>query len=436
MVFWIFLAIVIFAVTTLLSAGFIRWLSQPAVESVSDIEVYRDLLNEIQSKLRQGAIDDVEAEAARLQTVKRALATARSELPVMRKLSASERNLAVVGVLGIVFLGLVGLFTATRNTELASTPGPIAAQREFASFVRDQTIPEDLVTAMQGIVSENRDVQPPQGDLPPVDEMIRRLAARLQQNPKDSQGWRTLGWSYLNIGRYSEASEAYAKAIELNPNDAETRSARIDALVRSADGTVTSDARAAIEDTLKIDPKNGHARFFKWLAKEQEGDKPAALAGWLELLKDADPNAPWIPDLKNRIGALEGDPGREASTRPTGSMAASVAGSPPTSQAPTGSQESAMIEKGPSPRDVQAAEAMTPADRSAMIRGMVDRLARRLEQSPHDADGWIKLIQSRMVLGETELAKQALAGGIGAFADDAEQRDRIAAAAQKLGLSD
>jgi len=93
------------------------------------------------------------------------------------------------------------------------------------------------------------------------------------------------------------------------------------------------------------------------------------------------------------------------------------------------------IEKGPSPQDVKAAEAIAPTDRSAMIRGMVDRLANRLEKSPRDADGWIKLIQSRVVLGETELAKQALAHGIEAFTDDAHQRDRIIAAAQQLGLS-
>jgi cytochrome c-type biogenesis protein CcmH len=93
------------------------------------------------------------------------------------------------------------------------------------------------------------------------------------------------------------------------------------------------------------------------------------------------------------------------------------------------------IEKGPSPQEVQSAEAMPPAERSAMIQGMVDRLASRLEKSPRDADGWIKLIQSRMVLGETELAKQALARGTEAFTDDTQQRDRIIAAAQQLGLN-
>jgi hypothetical protein len=39
-----------------------------------------------------------------------------------------------------------------------------------------------------------------------------------------------------------------------------------------------------------------------------------------------------------------------------------------------------------------------------------------------------------MVLGETELAKQALTHGLEVFADDKQQRDRIAGAAQQLGL--
>jgi cytochrome c-type biogenesis protein CcmH len=341
----------------------------------------------------------------------------------------------MICVIGIVVLGSVGLYAATGNPDLPSTKSSGAAQQMSMSFTRGPATPASPTAAMQTFVSENQSPPQPQSGLPPVDEMIRRLAARLLQNPKDLQGWRTLGWSYLNLGRFSEASEAYAKAIELSPNDAETRSARIEALVRSADGLVTTDAKSAIEDTLKIDPKNPHARFFKGLEKEQEGDKTSALTEWLEVLRDADPNEAWVPDLKNRISQLERAVGTDPAARATGAKPAVAGGSLEKSRAPGGSPTPPPIEKGPSPQDVQAAEAMAPSDRSAMIRGMVDRLANRLEKSPRDTDGWIKLIQSRMVLGETELARQALARGIEAFTDDTQQRDRIVTAAQKLGLS-
>jgi cytochrome c-type biogenesis protein CcmH len=435
MTLWIILTIMTSAAAVLLSAPFIRRFDRPQAESAGDIEVYRDQLKEVESEQQQGLIDDIQAETARLEIKKRALAADKIAQPVMPNLSGGERSFAMICVTGIVVLGSVGLYAATGNPDLPSTRGSGAMQQASASFTRDPATPASPVAALQTFVSENQSPPQPQPDLPPVDEMIRRLAARLSQNPKDLQGWRTLGWSYLNIGRFSEASEAYAKAIELSPNDAEIRSARIEALVRSADGVVTTDARNAIEDTLKIDPKNAHARFFRGLEKEQEGDKTSALTEWQEVLRDADPNESWVPDLKNRISELERVLGTDAAARTTGARPAIVGGRPETLRAPGGSPTAPAIEKGPSPQDVKAAEAMAPADRSAMIRGMVDRLANRLEKSPRDADGWIKLMQSRVVLGETELAKQALARGIEAFTDDVQQRDRIVTAAQQLGLS-
>jgi len=52
---------------------------------------------------------------------------------------------------------------------------------------------------------------------------------------------------------------------------------------------------------------------------------------------------------------------------------------------------------------------MSPQERQAMIRGMVDRLAARLEQNPNDKEGWIRLAHAYDVLGETEKADAARA---------------------------
>ena len=59
--------------------------------------------------------------------------------------------------------------------------------------------------------------------LPDVNTMIERLAARLEAAPEDSKGWRMLGWSYFNTGRYEQAATAYAKAVKLDPNSAELK---------------------------------------------------------------------------------------------------------------------------------------------------------------------------------------------------------------------
>ena len=429
MTLWITLAIMISVAAVLLSAPFIRRLGRHHVKSPGDIEAYRDQLKEVESKQRQGVIDHAQAETARLEIVGRALAAGGIEHPVMPKLSVSERNFAAICIAGIVVIGSFALYAVTLSPDRSPTRSVVVAQR-----APEPSIPKNVAVAMQTLASVGQGHPPPQSGLPPVDEMVQRLAARLLQNPKDGQGWRTLGWSYFNIGRFSDASEAYAKAIELSPNVAEIRSARIEALVRSADGVVTTEAKNAIVDTLKIDPKNPRARFFKGLAKEQEGNKTSALTDWLEVLRDADPDEPWVPDLKNRINALQRDLGADAAD-PAGLKPAITGGSMETSKAPSGSEVPPAIEKEPSPQDVRAADAVPLAERSAMIQGMVDRLASRLEKSPRDADGWIKLIQSRMVLGETALAKQARDRGMEAFNDDTQQRDRIIAAAQQLGLN-
>jgi cytochrome c-type biogenesis protein CcmH len=62
---------------------------------------------------------------------------------------------------------------------------------------------------------------------------------------------------------------------------------------------------------------------------------------------------------------------------------------------------------GPSAADVEAAQAMTPEERQAMIRAMVERLATRLEANPDDAEGWQRLAKAYRVLGETQKAEEA-----------------------------
>lgn len=82
-----------------------------------------------------------------------------------------------------------------------------------------------------------------------------------------------------------------------------------------------------------------------------------------------------------------------------------------------------------------AGSASDPAHgEDAMVRGMVERLATRLESAPNDEGGWQQLIRSRMVLGEKDAAATALSKAIAAFASDNAAQDRLIANARFLGL--
>src|SRR5262245_28586223 len=71
--------------------------------------------------------------------------------------------------------------------------------------------------------------------LPDVDTMIERLAHRLKNSPEDIEGWRMLGWSYFQTGRYQQAATAYARAVELDPSSAEFKRAYEESKAKAAE---------------------------------------------------------------------------------------------------------------------------------------------------------------------------------------------------------
>ena len=91
--------------------------------------------------------------------------------------------------------------------------------------------------------------------------------------------------------------------------------------------------------------------------------------------------------------------------------------------------------KGPSDADVAAAADMTQEQRDAMVIGMVDGLAARLEHDPRNLDGWLMLIRSYAVLQKPEKAMSAARSALDAFGDDAGAAERVTRLAEEFGLS-
>jgi cytochrome c-type biogenesis protein CcmH len=250
--------------------------------------------------------------------------------------------------------------------------------------------------------------------LPAVDEMISKLETRLKDNPKDAEGWRMLGWSRYRTEDYTGAAKAYAEAAKYAPSDADTQSAYGEALTRAAGGLVTPDAVTALQACLKLDKSNPRARFLLGLKQEQDGKPAAALDAWLTLLKEAKPEDDWVDDVRGRVVELAETSGIDVSKRLPPVRKSSL----PTATSP-----------GPNAGDIAAASAMPADDRQVMIENMVSRLDAKLRQNPDDLDGWLKLIQARRVLGQADLANDAVARGRKAFAKNAAAQARLSEAA-------
>ena len=89
---------------------------------------------------------------------------------------------------------------------------------------------------------------------------------------------------------------------------------------------------------------------------------------------------------------------------------------------------------GPGVEKNTKSEGLPAHAQGAAIRSMVDGLAKRLESSPGDVEGWTRLMRSRVVLGERDVAATAFRKALEVFKDDSAATGRITAAATELGL--
>ena len=230
-----------------------------------------------------------------------------------------------------------------------------------------------------------------------------------------------LGRAYALAGQFDRAATAYRQAIARHEGVPELHSALGEALVMASGGTVNEQARAAFEQALALDAGDVRARFYAGLAMLQRGEQQGALDAWVTLIEDAPADAPWLPDLRRRTAALAQDLGLDPErTLPASRRQSADLG--------RGREDGEAGPGGAVAAQMRAAEAMSPAERQEMIRGMVDGLAARLEQQPDDVEGWRMLGRSWAVLGEPAKSAEAYAQVADRLPDDVTAQVDYAAA--------
>jgi cytochrome c-type biogenesis protein CcmH len=268
---------------------------------------------------------------------------------------------------------------------------------------------------------------------PTVDSVIAKLEAKLKTDPNDAEGWRMLGWSYFQTERFAEAATALQHATKLDGKTAETFSFLGESLVLASkeEGHIPSDAQAAFDQALKLDPKDARARYFKGVAIDMAGEHRRAIDLWFDLLKDTPADAPYADDVRGVIRKVGEKNKIDVEKRRAEARFAPAAGGMITN----GAAKAAGGIPGPDQAQMQAAAKLPPGQQDAMVRGMVDGLEAKLKTNPANANGWIMLMRSRMQLGEPAKAGQALQAGLAAFKNDSASARQIREAATTLGIA-
>ena len=124
-----------------------------------------------------------------------------------------------------------------------------------------------------------------------INAMVARLAARMETNPDDMNGWVMLGRSYKMLGRYDDAVAAYGKAETLIDKDPELLASYAETLAMASGQGLTGKAKEQIDKALKLDPKHAHTLFLAGAAAMEAGDAKNAIAYWEALLPQVEPGS-------------------------------------------------------------------------------------------------------------------------------------------------
>ena len=418
MTLWLILTILTAVAAFIIAAPFLRRKEGTSAPE-SGVEVYKDQLAEIEREKEQGLIDEAEANLARVEIERRILAAAGETQELQQNPPTRWHYHAVTGVAAIVILGSVGLYATIGQ------PGYFLAQPQIQSTAQNQ------IAQQTGAAQPAQQTAQTGNEREQVEALVTRLEQRMKDNPDDADGWRVLGWSYYNTGRYQKAVDAYRRGVELQKDNPTIRALYGEALVKAADGQVTDEALQTFEKVLALNPSDERGRFFKGMAKEQRGDNQGAIDEWMELYKLAPADAEWASDLRARIEQVAAQAGIDVKER----LAEAKSNRDTAKQAAAQLPHPQTAARGPSAEDIENAKQMSTDDQQAMVRGMVDGLASRLESSPNDPDGWIMLIRSHIALNEQEKARAALERANKAFEAEPETQKRIAEAAQVMGVS-
>jgi cytochrome c-type biogenesis protein CcmH len=369
---WLLLAALTAASVAAILVPLLRTREAGPERAAFDRAVYRDQLAEIQRDVARGGLTETEAEAARLEVERRLLAT--TDAGATEPVSGARVDPVTSVLLGaFVAAASVALYLALGSPKIADQP-----------------------LASRG---GERDVAQAEGPPNGLAESAEKLAKKLKDNPNDGDGWLLLAKTQAVLARWSDAADSYKRALALTDNRPDIAAAYGEMLVLSSDGIVGPAAKEAFTTALAKDPEEVAARYYLALADAQAGKPLEAVEAWRKIEAESSDDAPWLPALRTRIAEAAKTAGIEP---PPPLPKQQSAAAPPPSPRPG-------APRGPSATDMEAAAQMAPEDRQAMIRGMVENLAQRLEANPDDAAGWERLANAYRVLGETEKAAQAQA---------------------------
>jgi len=243
----------------------------------ANVAVYRDQLSELETDLGNGIIsrqqydqDREEIERRVLEEASVGVASTKSTTDAMGKRGMVYALALALPLVATVFYLKVGdLKALSKSSANAANPGSETATNDFSSQQ--------------------------------IEANVAALAKRLETNPSDGPGWSMLARSYSSMEKYPEASNAYAKATALAPNDADLLAEYAFANAMANGRRLQGKSLELVNKALKLDPENLKALELAGSAAFQAKDYKQAIEYWQRLLKKMPPNSEVAESVNKRL---------------------------------------------------------------------------------------------------------------------------------------
>lgn len=161
---------------------------------------------------------------------------------------------------------------------------------------------------MVGTPEALRQASTPADEPQSLEEAVTRLAAELERNPDQPEGWALLARSHAAMGDAPAARDAYARALELAPDEPDLLVDAAEARARAhPQRQFDGQAMAWLERARQVRPDHARAGWFIGVAQRQAGKAAEAAATWEALLPGVD--AATARSLREQIDAARTDAG-------------------------------------------------------------------------------------------------------------------------------
>ncbi len=211
-------------------------------------------------------------------------------------------------------------------------PEPEAQPARWAAIATAVTLPLLAVFVYSKVTTQQWGAQPAAAAAaaaaaanPEIEGMVNQLEERLKREPNDAEGWTMLGRSFVMLGRYPRAVDAYQQAYDLTKGEnVAALTGLAEALVLTDEASLNGRAGELIESALAKSPREPRALWYGSLAALSAGKLDVARAR-MQTLLDQNPPDSVRSVLETQIADISAQMGSSSGTAQAAAPASTVA---------------------------------------------------------------------------------------------------------------